>query len=135
MRTQTTRYVLRALGLAVIAGLVVCAPAHAHGGGNFGAVGHGAFGFHGDPGLNRGFGFRGGCCFRGGFGWWGWPGYGLFLATLPLYYSTLWWNGVPYYYAYDNYYVWNTGFREYQAVAPPPQIRNQAAVQRGDADL
>jgi hypothetical protein len=34
----------------------------------------------------------------------GWPGYGLFLATLPLYSSTVWWNGVPYYYA-DDYSV------------------------------
>jgi len=129
MSTQTTPHGLRALGLALIAGLVVCAPAHAYGGGHFGAVGHGGFGF------NRGFDFRGGCCFRGGFGWWGWPGYRLFLATLPLYYSTWWWNGVPYYYAYDNYYVWNNGMGGYQAVASPPQVGNQAAAQRGDTDL
>jgi hypothetical protein len=123
MSTQTTPHGLRALGVALIAGLVVCAPAQASGGGHFGAVGHaGGFGFHG------GFGFRGGfgCCF--------FPG-GLFLATLPFYYSTLWWNGVPYYYAYDNYYVWNNGMGGYQAVAPPPQVSNQAAAQRGDTDL
>src|ERR1700685_1660484 len=113
MSTQTKPHGLRALGLALIASLVVCAPAHARSGGHFGAVGHGGLGLHG------GFGFRGGCCFRGGFGWWGWPGYGLFLATLPLYYSTLWWNGVPYYYANDNYYVWNNGMGGYQSVSPP----------------
>jgi hypothetical protein len=129
MSTQTTPHGLRALGLALIAGLVVCAPAHARSGGHFGAVGHGGFGFHG------GLGFRGGCCFRGGFGWWGWPGYGLFLATLPLYYSTLWGNGVPYYYASDNYYVWNNGMGGYQAVAPPPQVSNQSVAQRGNTDL
>jgi hypothetical protein len=99
MSTQTTLHGLRALGLALIAGLVVCAPAHAYGGGHLGPVCHAdGFGFHG--GAVRGFAsFRGGCCFRGGFGWWGWPGYGLFPATLPLYYSILWWNGMHYYYA------------------------------------
>jgi hypothetical protein len=116
MSTRTTP-----LGLALIAALVLCAPAY--GGGHFGTVGQGGFGFHG------GFGFR------GGFGWWGWPGYGLVLATLPLYYSTVWWNGVPYYYAYDNYYVWNNGMGGYQAVAPPPQVRSQAIAQQGDTNL
>ena len=86
MSTQTTFHRLRALGLALIAGLVVCAPVSAYAGGRFGAGAHG-FGFHSGFGFNRGFGFRG-CCFRGGFGWWGWPGYGLFLATLPWYYTT-----------------------------------------------
>ena len=94
MNIQSTLYGLRALGLALIAGLVICAPVHADGGGHIGAVGHaGGFGFHG--GGVRGFAtFRGGFhdrfVFRGGFGCCFWPGYGLFLATLPLYYSTLW---------------------------------------------
>jgi hypothetical protein len=135
MSTQTIGRGLRTLGLALIAGLLVCAPAHAGNGGHFGAIGHGGFGFRGGFGFNHGFGFRGGCCFRGGFGWWGGPGYGLFLDALPLYYSTLWWNGVPYYYAYDNYYVWNNGIGGYQSVAPPPEIRNQTTAQRGEADL
>jgi hypothetical protein len=139
MSTQTTPRGFRALGLALIAGLAVCAPFPAHSGGHFGGFGHGGFGHggfgHGGFGFHNGFGFRGGCCFRGGFGWWGWPGYGLFLATLPLYYSTYWWNGVPYYYANDNYYVWNSGLGGYQTVAPPPQVSNQAAAPRGDKDL
>ena len=67
MNTQTALHGLRVLSVAMIAGLVVCAPAHAHGGGNFGAVGH-AGGF--------------GCCF--------WQGYGLLLATLPFYYVRIW---------------------------------------------
>jgi hypothetical protein len=135
---MSTRHICRSLavlGLALIAGLVVCAPAKARNGGHFGTVGRGGFGFRGDFGLHRGFGFHGGCCFRGGFGWWGWPGYSLFLDTLPLYYSTLWWNGVPYYYAYDNYYIWNSGVGGYQTVSPPPEIRNQGMEQRGNTDL
>jgi hypothetical protein len=43
MSTLTTPHDLRALGLALIAGLFVCAPAHAYGGGYFGAAGHGDF--------------------------------------------------------------------------------------------
>jgi hypothetical protein len=68
---STTPHGLRTLGLALFAGLVVCAPAKAHRDGHFGAVGHGGAGFH------------------GGFGWWGWPGDGLLLGTLPLDCSTL----------------------------------------------
>ncbi len=131
MGTRTTPHSLRA---PLIVGLFVCAPAHAHSDGHLGAVGYGGVGFHGGFALNRDFDFRGGCCFRSSFDWWGWPGYGLFLATLPAYYSTWWWNGVPYSHAYDNYYVWNNGTGGYQAVAPPPQVGNQAAAQRGEAD-
>jgi DNA-binding beta-propeller fold protein YncE len=135
MNTRTTTHGLRAIGLALIAAFVVCAPAHAHGGGRFGAIGHaGGFGFHG--GVVRGFaGFRGGFGIHGGFGCCFWPGYGLFLGTLPFYYSILWWNGVPYYYADDNYYVWNNSMGAYQAVAPPPRVMNQAAAQWGGTDL
>ena len=135
MSTRTTPHSLRALGLALIAGLFVFAPAHAHGGGHRGAVGHGGFGFQDGFALNRDFDFRGGCCFRSSFDWWGWPGYGLFLATLPAYYSTWWWNDAPYSYAYDDYYAWNNGTGGYQAVAPPQQVGNQAEAQRGDGEL
>jgi hypothetical protein len=31
-------------------------------------------------------------------------------ATLPFYCSTYWWNGVPYYYADDDSYVWNNSY-------------------------
>jgi hypothetical protein len=45
---------------------------------------------------------------------------------LPLYYSTYWWGGVPYYYANDNYYVWNGTAGQYETVNPPPQVVSQA---------
>ena len=64
---------------------------------------------------------------RGFYGWggyWGpWWGLGLFLPVLPLYYQTLWWNGTPYYYAGNTYYVWNGGVGEYEQVNPPPGLR------------
>jgi hypothetical protein len=57
-------------------------------------------------------------------------GYGLFFATLPWYYDTYWWNGVPYYYTDPNYYQWNSDAAQYETVQPPPglvdQVRTQA---------
>ena len=46
-------------------------------------------------------------------------GLGWYVPALPLGYSTLWWGGVPYYYADDSYYLWNNGVGEYEAVEPP----------------
>jgi len=36
-----------------------------------------------------------------------------------LYYDTYWWNGIPYYYADSNYYLWDGDVGEYEAVEPP----------------
>jgi hypothetical protein len=59
----------------------------------------------------------------------------MFFAALPFYYSTLWWEGEPYYYADDNYYQWNGSVGEYQTVNPPSQIANQVASQQAVTDL
>lgn len=62
-------------------------------------------------------------------GYWGgrfWPGvhYGVgfawFLPVLPLYCSTFWWSGVPYYYYNDIYYTWSPAADGYVATDPPP---------------
>jgi hypothetical protein len=84
-------------------------------------------GYRGYYGGYRGWGYGG--------GWWGWPT-GLFLATLPLYYSTLYWNGVPYYYADNNYYLWDGPSSRYEQVTPPNGLLNNSApssVGSGDA--
>ena len=47
---------------------------------------------------------------------------GAFVPLLPLYYSTVWWGGVPYYYANDTYYTWDSGQGEYEVVDPPSGI-------------
>ena len=73
-------------------------------------------------GLHGGYGYYGG-------GGWGLLGYGLFFGALPLYYSTLWWNNVPYYYADANYYSWNAAAGEYETVRPPPEVESQVAPQ------
>jgi hypothetical protein len=49
----------------------------------------------------------------------------LYLATLPWYYETYWWDNVPYYYADGDYYAWNGDVGEYEQVQPPPQIAQQ----------
>jgi hypothetical protein len=48
---------------------------------------------------------------------WGWWPLGIYASVLPWYYSTYWWNGIPYYYADNNYYTWNGS--EYEQVQPP----------------
>jgi hypothetical protein len=138
---------LRSFSVALCAcsALLAGAPAFAqHGGGWHGGGGGwhgGGGGWHGGGGgwhggWHGGFGWRGGYGWRGGFyGPWGWGlgglGLGLYFATLPYYYSTYWWGGVPYYYADNNYYIWNGSVGQYQTVAPPAEVLNQADGQAG----
>jgi hypothetical protein len=114
-----------------------------HGGGGGGGHAAGGGGFHGGGGGYRGGGYggyRGGYGGRGyyggryggwhgyygGYGWrggWGWGccgfGLGWYLPVLPFGYATYWWGGVPYYYADNNYYIWDGGAGQYEAVEPP----------------
>jgi len=125
---------LRALSLMVcggIAPLAMSAPTFAQhaGGGHVWRGVHGGFsgGYHGGYGGYRGGygGYRGGYGgYPGGYGvarrlrlagrlrWYGpvglgRPRVGLYFANSALYYSTVWWDGVPYYYADNTYYRWN----------------------------
>jgi hypothetical protein len=98
------------------------------GGGGHGGGGGGHFGGGGFHGGGRGSygGWHGGYRWRGGYygrygGWccgWGW-GLGWYLPVLPWYYDTYWWNGMPYYYADGDYYLWDSGAGQYEAVDPP----------------
>jgi hypothetical protein len=108
------------------------------GGGHFSGGGHfgGGSRFGGGYGHYRGGGYGGG--WRGRYGG-GWGGYGwgfgaglghvLYFSTLPLYYSTYWWGGIPYYYADDTFYTWDGSAGEYQTVNPPPEVEQQAQSQ------
>jgi hypothetical protein len=127
------------------------------GGGHFGGGGGGHFagghaggyggGYHGGYGGYRGGyggwrggyggwrggygGWRGGwgCC---GWGWgWGGLGLGLYFASLPLYYQTYWWDGVPYYYADNTYYTYDPNAKQYQTVAPPDGLQTQVGAEAG----
>lgn len=104
--------------------------AQGHAGGGHAVAGRGGLGGYHGGGYGYG-GYRG-----GGYGWhggyyggWGWDGVGLglYFATLPLYYSTLWWDGIPYYYADHVYYRYDSGVRQYETVAPPPAAQSQAS--------
>jgi hypothetical protein len=151
MKKPTTLHSLSLIVCSSIAALAMSAPAFAqHGGGGGGhaggAVGHGGYGgghYGGYGGYHGGYGYRGGYGWRGGwggYGWrggygfygpWGWGGLGLglYFATLPLYYSTVWWGGVPYYYADDTYYRWDGSVNQYETVSPPPGLQAPAAGQ------
>ena len=131
----------RIAAIALVAGLALSTAtiAQAHGGSGHGAGAYGAGGGHGGN-FSAGHGGRGGYGgWRGGYGdarfgyggfgyygGFGIPfGYGLFFDALPLYYSTLWWGGAPYYYANDNYYQWNGAVSLYETVRPPRDLASQ----------
>ena len=137
-----------ALAITLMTALAVAAPAIAHAGGHGGGSRGGGFGFHGGGrsgfggfhggyyGYRGGYGGRYGRLYGGyGYGGWGWPGYGLYLSTLPYGYSTYWWDAVPYYYADSNYYVWDGPVGGYEAVNPPTEVVNQARMQRTETEL
>jgi len=44
---------------------------------------------------------------------------GVFVPVLPPFYTTVWFGGVPYYYANDTYYMWNAAQNGYVTVDPP----------------
>ncbi len=48
------------------------------------------------------------------------PPVGIFVSVLPPFYTTVWFGGIPYYYANDAYYVWRAQQRAYEVVEPPP---------------
>jgi hypothetical protein len=127
---------------AAIAALGISSPSLAqHAGGHAGAaVGHAGYGGYrgGYAGYRGGYGY--GYGWRGGYGYygpWGWGGLGLglYFATLPLYYSTYWWGGVPYYYADNNYYRWNGTVNQYETVSPPAGMGGQEPQGSGTSEL
>ena len=49
------------------------------------------------------------------------PPIGIVVPILPPFYTTIWFGGVPYYYANDVYYSWRPDLNGYQVVAPPQE--------------
>lgn len=47
------------------------------------------------------------------------PPLGIIVPILPPFYTTIWFGGVPYYYANDVYYVWRGDMNGYEVAAPP----------------
>jgi len=50
------------------------------------------------------------------------PPIGVIVPVLPSFYTTIWFHGVPYYYANDVYYVWRPDRNSYVVTAPPQEI-------------
>jgi hypothetical protein len=138
---QLTKVRSFALVVCGVAALAFAAPAFAQHGGaavaRGGAYGGGyRGGYYG--GYRSGYygGYRGYYGYRGWYGgyypWgWGWGGVGLglYFATLPYYYSTYWYGGIPYYYADNTYFLWNPAVGQYRTVAPPAGAPNRPAEQ------
>jgi hypothetical protein len=59
---------------------------------------------------------------------------GAFVTVLPPFYSTVWFGGVPYYYADDAYYIWSGDHHEYEVVAPPDGIDTAGSTQPPASD-
>jgi hypothetical protein len=55
--------------------------------------------------------------------------FGVFVPALPPFFTTIWFRGVPYYYANETYYLWDNGRAEYEVVEPPPGIVAEASTQ------
>ena len=47
------------------------------------------------------------------------PPIGVFVPLLPPFYTTVWFGGIPYYYANDTYYRWHERRRAYEVIEPP----------------
>ncbi len=60
------------------------------------------------------------------------PPVGIVVTRLPAFYTTVWWSGIPYYYANDTYYVWQPEANGYVVTAPPEKIEEQAAAPASD---
>jgi len=67
---------------------------------------------------------------RDGLGWLvvGAP-VGAFVTVLPPAYTTVYFGGIPYYYANDTYYIWSANRSEYEVVDPPSGIESGGTTQ------
>jgi hypothetical protein len=59
---------------------------------------------------------------------------GAFVPILPPFYTTVWFGGLPYYYANETYYTWDGGQREYRVVDPPNQNESAGTTQQPGSD-
>ncbi len=62
------------------------------------------------------------------------PPFGAFVPILPQFYTTVWFGGIPYYYANDSYYVWRDSSQQYEVVAPPDGSGDTASTEAPPTD-
>jgi len=53
------------------------------------------------------------------------PPIGIVVPILPAFYTTIWFGGIPYYYANDVYYTWRADLNGYQVSEPPAEADDQ----------
>lgn len=53
------------------------------------------------------------------------PPVGIVVPLLPAFYTTIWYSGIPYYYANDVYYVWDPSRDGYVVTNPPANLTQQ----------
>lgn len=82
------------------------------------------------------YGYHGGNWYRwSGRAWVVWSApIGAFVPWLPPYFTTVWWYGIPYYYANDTYFVWDADRSAYEVVAPPTGMDQAATTQAPASD-
>lgn len=54
---------------------------------------------------------------------------GAFVPVLPPFYTTVWFGGLPYYYANETYYIWDGNERQYEVVEPPAEVETSGTTQ------
>jgi hypothetical protein len=59
------------------------------------------------------------------------PPIGLMVPFLPEFYTTVWFGGVPYYYANETYYLWDRSAGGYVVTQPPADAADESAASRG----
>jgi hypothetical protein len=59
---------------------------------------------------------------------------GAYVSILPPFYSTVWFSGMPYYYANDTYYRWIGNRSQYEIVDPPEGIESAGTTQAPASD-
>lgn len=60
------------------------------------------------------------------------PPLGIGIEVLPPFYTTVWFGGIPYYYADDTYYLWEPARREYVVTEPPSGAASTSAAADSD---
>jgi len=63
------------------------------------------------------------------------PPFGIGIDVLPPFYTTVWFGGLPYYYADGTYYLWEPARREYVVTQPPAGSDAASTTPPAETDL
>lgn len=63
------------------------------------------------------------------------PPIGIGIAVRPPYYTTVWFAGMPYYYADNTYYLWQPTLQQYVVTEPPTGVEPSTTQPTGNPEL